>query len=113
VTLEVPLIDRPENNWNIVASTVTPESIIGPRQGGVSISTIGRCFYEQCTMINSIDLSHSFAATHWMKSQPPPPSLLLLLLLADEAKGDDNDNGDVASSGGCMFPTCPVNNQNP
>jgi hypothetical protein len=87
--LEVLLIDRPENNWNIVTSTVTPESISSSR---IFISMIGRCFYEQCTMINSIDLSYSFAATHWMKSQPPPP---------------------ITTGGGCMFPTCPVNNQNP
>jgi len=98
--LEVVLVDRPENPWEVLSETVTPEAILGAAQHHtkmsrgdahrISIQHVPKCFYEICAKPSSVDLSYSFSATHWMRSTP--------------------NNTNSGKRCFAIFPTCPFNN---
>lgn len=72
-TLDAILGDLPQNAWHSLVSTVTPESITsdhGRREEDTFVSMVGRSFYECCAPPESLDLSYSLVAVHWMKSYP-------------------------------------------
>mmetsp|Transcript_37319 Transcript_37319/g.43438 ORF Transcript_37319/g.43438 Transcript_37319/m.43438 type:complete len:366 (-) Transcript_37319:456-1553(-) len=70
--MEAILVDLPSNPWTVVASTVTPESITASqphrRASTTFVSMIGRTFYEPCVPPETLTLSYSFVATHWLQS---------------------------------------------
>ena len=69
--LEVFLGDLPQNDWSSVVSTVTPESITQDHARSAEetyVYMVGRTFYEACAPPESLDLSYSLVAVHWMKS---------------------------------------------
>ena len=90
-SLEIFLGDLPENAWSSVVSTVTPKSISGKNKDRASntfVYMVGRSFYESCAPAESLDLSYSLVAVHWMKSYA----------------------GDIATG---MYATDPLHNSDP
>ena len=98
ILLELLLVDRPENHWEILSQTVTPQAILSHGANSasensfpISIKSVPKCFYEVCSEEASVDLSYSFSATHWMKAIP-------------------NHQQHIENPCFAIFPTCPYNN---
>lgn len=71
--LEVFMGDLPTNAWSAVVCTVTPDSITKDYERSPEdtfVYMVGRSFYECCARPESLDLSYSLVAVHWMKSYP-------------------------------------------
>lgn len=69
--LEVFMGDLPQNSWSSVVSTITPQSITRDHDRSPEdtyVCMVGRSFYEYCAPPESLDLSYSLVAVHWMKS---------------------------------------------
>jgi len=87
--IELFLCDLPHNAWTEVSTTVTRETLVvgestddgsssknnnnnnnNDMDNNVFVNMVGRTFYDVCVPPNSLDLSYSFVAAHWMKSHP-------------------------------------------
>lgn len=64
---EVFLCDLPSNSWATLVSTVTPAALTSSPDT-TFVHLVGRTFYDACTPPNTLHLSYSLVAVHWMES---------------------------------------------